>query len=103
MIKIILLLTTVCVYFGTANAQEGTPSVNIFSNFNYDMSAEEGEEPFKEFEIKRSYLGYSYKIDDKFSTKIKLIIINSQTNKTSYQDYTKFKKNFDGVGVPYAI
>ena len=52
------------------SAQEGTPSVKIFSNFNYDISTEEGEQAFKEFEIKRSYLGYSCKIDDRFSTKI---------------------------------
>ena len=52
------------------SAQTGTPAVKIFSNFNYDMSAEEGENAFKAFEVKRSYLGYSYKIDDRFSTKI---------------------------------
>ena len=65
--KIILLLTTVCVSFGAVNAQEGKPSVKVFSNFNYSMSP---EDDFKEFEIKRSYLGYSYKIDDDFSTKV---------------------------------
>lgn len=86
--KIILLLTTVCISFGSANAQEGTPSVKIFSNFNYDMSAEEGEEPFKEFEIKRSYLGYSYTIDDEFSTKI-IFDIGSNSSGSAYTAFLK--------------
>ena len=33
-----------------AIAQEGKPSAKVFSNFNYDMSAEAGENAFKEFE-----------------------------------------------------
>ena len=57
--------------------------MKIFSNFNYDMSAEEGEEPFKEFEIKRSYLGYSYTIDDEFSTKI-IFDIDSNSSGSAY-------------------
>ncbi len=68
--KTILLLSAALIISFNASAQEGSPSVKIFSNFNYDMSAEDGEDAFKEFEIKRSYLGYSYKIDDRFSTKI---------------------------------
>ena len=68
--KTILLLSAALIIIFNASAQEGSPSVKIFSNFNYDMSTEDGEDAFKEFEIKRSYLGYSYKIDDRFSTKI---------------------------------
>ena len=68
--KTILLLSATLFVLTNINAQEGSPSVKIFSNFNYDMSTEDGEDAFKEFEIKRSYLGYSYKIDDRFSTKI---------------------------------
>lgn len=68
--KTILLLSTALIIVFNTSAQEGSPSVKIFSNFNYDMSTEDGEDAFKEFEIKRSYLGYSYKIDDRFSTKI---------------------------------
>ena len=68
--KTILLLSAALIISFNASAQQGSPSVKIFSNFNYDMTAEDGEDAFKEFEIKRSYLGYSYKIDDRFSTKI---------------------------------
>ena len=68
--KTILLLCTVFIMSLNVSAQEGNPSVKIFSNLNYDISTEEGEQAFKAFEIKRSYLGYSYKIDDHFSTKI---------------------------------
>ena len=69
-------------------AQEGKPSVKIFSNFNYDMSAEEGEEAYKEFEVKRAYLGYSYKFNDEFSTKV---IFDIGKN-SGGSDYTAFLK-----------
>jgi len=69
-------------------AQEGIPSVKIFSNFNYDMSAEEDENAFKEFEIKRSYLGYSYKMDERFSTKITFDIGSNSAGSA----YTAFLK-----------
>lgn len=68
--KTILALSAALLTVISVNAQEGKPSVKVFSNFNYDLSAEEGENAFKEFEIKRSYLGYSYKFDDTFSAKI---------------------------------
>ena len=68
--KTILLISSALIISFNTIAQEGKPSMKIFSNFNYDMSAEEGENAFKEFEIKRAYLGYSYTIDDRFSTKI---------------------------------
>jgi hypothetical protein len=71
-----------------AAAQEGTPSAKIFSNFNYDMSADEGENAFKEFEIKRAYLGYSHKIDERFSTKI---IFDVGSNSAG-SEYTAFLK-----------
>ena len=61
----------------------------VFSNFNYDMSPAEGEDSFKEFELKRAYLGYSYKIDDKFSTKITFDVGNN----TGGTAYTAFLKN----------
>ena len=68
--KTLLLFSTVLIISFNTTAQEGSPLVKIFSNFNYNMSTEDGEDAFKEFEIKRSYLGYSYEIDDRFSTKI---------------------------------
>ena len=68
--KHVLTLLTLLLICGVSIAQEGKPSVKIFSNFNYDMSAEDGEEAYKEFEVKRAYLGYSYKFNDEFSTKV---------------------------------
>jgi len=85
--KTILLLLTVFT-FSFVSAQNGSPSVKIFSNFNYDMSSEDGSDAFKAFEIKRSYLGYSYKIDDKFSTKITFDVGNN----SSGSSYTAFLK-----------
>ncbi len=70
------------------NAQEGKPSVKVFSNFNYDLSAEEGETAFKEFEIKRAYLGYGYKFDDKFSAKVTFDVGNNDGGSA----YTAFLK-----------
>ena len=86
--KTILLLSSVIFSLINISAQEGTPSVKIFSNFNYDISSEEGENAFKEFEIKRSYLGYGYIIDDKFSTKIIFDVGNNSSGST----YTAFLK-----------
>ena len=85
--KTILLLLTIFT-FSYVSAQNGSPSVKIFSNFNYDMSFEDNADAFKAFEIKRSYLGYSYKIDDKFSTKI----IFDVGNNSSGSSYTAFLK-----------
>ena len=59
------------------NAQSGKAIGTVFSNFNYDMSPAEGEDSFKEFELKKAYVGYSYKIDDKFSTKITFDVGNN--------------------------
>ena len=52
--KIILLLVTVFT-FSYVSAQNGYPSVKIFSNFNYDMSSEDNADAFKAFEIKRKF------------------------------------------------
>ena len=68
--KIILLFTLASLVYVNADAQTGKPDVKVFSNFNYDLSSEEGEDAFKEFELKRSYLGYSYKFNDSFSAKV---------------------------------
>ena len=86
--KIILLLSTALIISLNVSAQEGKPSMKIFSNFNYDMSAEEDENAFKEFELKRAYLGYSYKIDENFSTKITFDVGNSESGSA----YTAFLK-----------
>lgn len=86
--KTILLLISAVLIAYNSNAQNGTPSVKVFSNFNYDMSSEEKEVAFKEFEIKRSYLGYSYQIDDNFSTKITFDVGNNNEGSS----YTAFLK-----------
>jgi len=86
--KTILLLSTALIISFNTSAQEGKPSMKIFSNFNYDISAEENENAFKEFELKRAYLGYSYTIDERFSTKI----IYDVGNNESGSAYTAFLK-----------
>ena len=86
--KTILALSVTLLTFVNVNAQVGNPSVKVFSNFNYNLSTEEGETAFKEFEIKRAYLGYSYKIDEQFSTKITFDVGNNESESA----YTAFLK-----------
>ena len=86
--SILLTLVSVLFIYGSANAQEGKPSVKVFSNFNYDMSAEEGKEAFAEFEVKRAYLGYSYDFNEKFSTKITFDVGSNNGG----SEYTAFLK-----------
>jgi len=86
--KTILLLSTAFIMSLNVSAQEGTPSVKIFSNFNYDISTEEGEQAFKEFELKRAYLGYSFNIDEKFSTKI-TFDVGSNSSGSAYTAFLK--------------
>ncbi len=86
--SILLTLASILFIYGPANAQEGKPSVKIFSNFNYDMSAEEGKEAFSEFEVKRAYLGYSYNFNEKFSTKITFDVGSNNGG----SEYTAFLK-----------
>ena len=86
--KIILLLSTALIISLNVSAQEGKPSMKIFSNFNYDMSAEEDENAFKEFELKRAYLGYGYTIDERFSTKI-TFDVGSNSSGSAYTAFLK--------------
>ena len=86
--KTILALSAALLTVISVNAQVGKPSVKVFSNFNYNLSSEEGETAFKEFEIKRAYLGYSYKIDEQFSTKITFDVGNNESGSA----YTAFLK-----------
>jgi len=86
--KIILTLSAAFLTALSVNAQEGKASGKIFSNFNYDLSSEENETAFKEFEIKRSYLGYSYEIDNNFSTKI-TFDVGSNNEGSSYTAFLK--------------
>ena len=86
--KPFLILVTILIYSTNLNAQEGKAFGKIFSNFNYDMSTEDGEDGFKEFEITRSYLGYSYKFDDNFSAKITFDVGNNDGG-SAYTAYLK--------------
>ena len=86
--KTILALSAALLTVISVKAQVGKPSVKVFSNFNYNLSTEEGETAFKEFEIKRAYLGYSYKIDEQFSTKITFDVGNNESGSA----YTAFLK-----------
>ena len=86
--KTILLLSSAFIMSLNVSAQEGTTSVKIFSNFNYDISTEEGEQAFKEFELKRAYLGYSFNIDEKFSTKI-TFDVGSNSSGSAYTTFLK--------------
>jgi len=103
--KITLLLCSALFISMNMNAQEGKPSVTIYSNFNYDISTEE-ENAFKAFEIKRSLLSYSYKIDDKFSTKITFDVGNNSSGSsyTAFLRIASIKWNiFDQLNVNFGM
>ena len=86
--KTLLLLCGIALFLTNVTAQSGKPAVKIFSNFNYDISAEDSENAFKEFEIKRAYLGYSHDINENFSTKI-TYDIGSNSGGSSYTAFLK--------------
>lgn len=73
--KKLLSLTLVLTFTLSINAQEGTPFLKVFTNFNHDNDK-------NKFELKRAYLGYSYKIDDNFSTKITFDVGNNSSGST---------------------
>ena len=79
--KKLLSLTLVLAFTLSINAQEGKPFGKVFTNFNHDNDK-------NEFELKRAYLGYSYKIDDNFSTKITFDVGNNSSGSA----YTTFLK-----------
>ena len=57
--------------------------MKIFANYNSDTESE-----FKEFELKRSYLGYSYQFDDNFSAKI-TFDVGSNSGGSAYTAFLK--------------
>ena len=79
--KKLISLTLVFAFTLSLNAQEGKPFGKVFTNFNHDNDK-------NEFELKRAYLGYSYKIDDNFSTKITFDVGNNSSGSA----YTTFLK-----------
>ncbi|MBE50678.1 MAG: hypothetical protein CMP51_03190 [Flavobacteriales bacterium] len=90
-----LILLTAFLFTLNTYSQQGKPFGKIFSNFNFDLSeGTDGEDllgtrdNYKEFEVKRAYLGYGYKIDDQFSAKITFDIGSNSAGSA----YTAFLK-----------
>ena len=79
--KQLLSLTLVLSLTLSMNAQEGDPFGKVFTNFNHDNDK-------NEFELKRAYLGYSYKVNDNFLTKITFDVGNNSSGSA----YTAFLK-----------
>ena len=77
----------------TVNAQdtEETPKGKVTGKvfFNYHLDLTEGAEQDGAFELNRSYLGYQYKINNKFTAKILL----DAGKGSGGSDYTLFIKN----------
>ena len=67
---------------------QGTPHVKVFSNFNYDLSADDNTNAFKAFELKRAYLGYGHDLADNFNVKVTFDVGKN----ASGSDYTAFLK-----------
>ena len=80
------LLTFAFLTFAFSTMAQGQPHAKIFSNFNYDLSAEDNA--FKAFEINRAYLGYGYKFENNFSAKITFDVGSNGSG----SDYTAFLK-----------
>jgi len=90
----ILIILAFCTSYSYSQNQ-GNPFATIFTNFNFDLSEASDvqdllgtRDNFKEFEIKRAYLGYSYKIDDQFSAKV-IFDIGSNSAGSAYTAYLK--------------
>ena len=66
---------------------QGSPHVKVFSNFNYDIDADP-ENAFMEFEVKRAYLGYGYKLADGFTAKVTFDVGKNSAG----SNYTAFLK-----------
>ena len=81
--KITLILAIVVSFSSIAISQEGKPFVKVFANYNSSM-----EEDYAEFEIKRTYLGYSYRFTDDFSAKVTLDVGKNSGG----SEYTAFLK-----------
>ena len=64
----------------------GKPSFKVFWNFKNDFTKD--VEKNTAFELKRVYLGYSYKFDDKISGKI-TYDIGSNSSGSAYTAYVK--------------
>ena len=83
-----LIISTLLVLASLNLFSQGTPHVKVFSNFNYDLSAEDNSNPFKAFELKRAYLGYGHDLSDNFNVKVTFDVGKN----ASGSDYTAFLK-----------
>ena len=83
-----LIISTLLVLASLNLFSQGTPHVKVFSNFNYDLSAEDDSNPFKAFELKRAYLGYGHDLSDNFNVKVTFDVGKN----ASGSDYTAFLK-----------
>jgi len=70
----------------TENEDKGQPHFKVFWNYNYDFSDDVQQN--SAFELKRVYLGYKYKFDEKISAKITYDIGKNDAG----SNYTAFVK-----------
>ena len=85
-----LIFTILVVFFSvdifTQDTNKGDIFSTIFWNYNADLSSDASKK--NSFEVKRVYLGYKFKIDDKISAKVTFDIGKNSAG----SDYTAFLK-----------
>ena len=85
-----LSFTILIIFFSlniyTQDTKKGDIFSTIFWNYNTDLSSEASKK--NSFEVKRVYLGYKFKIDDKISAKVTFDIGKNSAG----SDYTAFLK-----------
>ena len=85
-----LSFTILVIFFSlniyTQDTKKGDIFSTIFWNYNTDLSSEASKK--NSFEVKRVYLGYKFKIDDKISAKVTFDIGKNSAG----SDYTAFLK-----------
>jgi len=82
--KILIIFFSLNIY--TQDTNKGDVFSTIFWNYNADLSSEASKK--NSFEVKRVYLGYKFKIDDKISAKVTFDIGKNSAG----SDYTAFLK-----------
>ena len=82
-----LLITTILILSSVNLFAQGSVHSKVFANFNYDLDAD-AENAYKEFEVKRAYLGYGYKLADGFSAKVTFDVGKNSAG----SNYTAFLK-----------
>ena len=82
-----LLITTILILSSVNLFAQGSAHSKVFANFNYDLDAD-AENAYKEFEVKRAYLGYGYKLADGFSAKVTFDVGKNSAG----SNYTAFLK-----------